>query len=213
MPRIILVRHGRTVWNEEGRYQGKIDIPLSQAGKEQARKVGEALKDIPIKAIYSSPLSRCLDTAKEIAKHHGIDVKVRDGLKEIDHGKWEGMLASEVEREYPKLLRLWRLKPSEVKMPGGESLAEVYERVVKEFNSIISEHGDEDNIVIVGHDATNKVLMCHLLGLSLDNFWTFKQANCGISVVELGKDKLIIHVLNATGHLGKNIDFEVQKSL
>ncbi|WP_456455167.1 alpha-ribazole phosphatase [Thermovibrio sp.] len=215
MPKIILVRHGKTVWNAEGRYQGKMDIPLNEEGKEQARKVGEALKGFPVKAVYSSPLSRCKSTAEEIAKHHNLEVKVKEGFKEIDHGEWEGMLASEVEKRYPELLKLWREKPSRVKMPKGESLEEVYKRAVKAFEEVVKEHQEEDLIVIVGHDATNKVLMCYLLGTDLDKFWAFKQANCGITVLEYSPEskKVVVHVANATGHLGKEIDFEVQKSL
>jgi len=215
MVKIILVRHGKTTWNAEGRYQGKMDIPLNEEGREQARRVGEALKDFPICAVYSSPLSRCKDTAKEIAKHHSLEVKVKEGLKEIDHGEWEGMLASEVEKKYPELLRLWKEKPSKVKMPGGESLQDVYDRATAAFREIVREHKDGELIAIVGHDATNKVLMCHLLGTDLDKFWAFKQANCGITVLEYSpeEDRVIVHVANATGHLGKEIDFEVQRSL
>ncbi len=217
MPKVILVRHGKTVWNAEGRYQGKYDIPLNEEGKEQARRVGKALKDFPVKAVYSSPLLRCLETAREIAKHHNLEVIKKEGFREIDHGEWEGLLAEEVERKYPELLKLWRERPAEVKMPGktGESLKDVYDRAVKAFEEVVSQHSDEDLIVIVGHDATNKVLMCYLLGTSLNKFWAFKQANCGITVLEYNsKTKgVIIHVANATGHLGKEIDFEVQKSL
>jgi len=215
MPKVILVRHGKTQWNAEGRYQGKMDIPLNEEGKEQARRVGEALKAFPVKAVYSSPLSRCRETAEEIAKHHGLEVKVKEGFKEIDHGQWEGMLAKEVEEKYPELLKLWREKPSQVKMPGGETLKDVYDRAVEAFNEVVSAYSDEDLIVIVGHDATNKVLMCHLLGTDLDKFWAFKQANCGITVLEYQPEsgRVVVHVANATGHLGKEIDFEVQKSL
>jgi len=217
MPKVILVRHGKTVWNAEGRYQGKMDIPLNEEGKEQARRVGEALKDFPVKAVYSSPLSRCKDTALEIAKHHNLSVEEREGFKEIDHGEWEGMLASEVEKKYPELLKLWRERPAEVKMPGegGETLKDVYDRAVKAFEEVVSQHDDDDLIVIVGHDATNKVIMCYLLGVDLNKFWAFKQANCGITVLEYYPEtkKVIVHVANATGHLGKEIDFEVQKSL
>ena len=215
MPKVILVRHGKTVWNAEGRYQGKMDIPLNEEGKEQARRVGEELKDFPVKAVFSSPLSRCRDTAEETARHHGLEVQVKEGFKEIDHGEWEGMLASEVEERYPELLKLWRTKPAEVQMPGGESLKDVYDRAVKAFEEVVSQFSPEDLIVIVGHDATNKVLMCHLLGTDLNKFWAFKQANCGITVLEYDPEtkQVVVHVANATGHLGKEIDFEVQKSL
>ncbi len=214
MPKIFLVRHGKTVWNAEGRYQGKMDIPLNDEGKEQAKKVGEALKKFKISAVYSSPLKRTMDTAKEIAKHHALEVIPEEGFLEIDHGKWEGMLAEEVEREYPELLKLWRKMPAEVVMPEGESLRDVYERAVNAFENIVSKHSDDEIIAIVGHDATNKVLMCYLLETDLNKFWAFKQANGGITVVEYSPgEKLIIHVENATGHLGREIDFEVQKSL
>ncbi|WP_456395278.1 histidine phosphatase family protein [Desulfurobacterium sp.] len=217
MPKIILVRHGKTVWNAEGRYQGKMDIPLNEEGKEQARKAGEALKEFPVKAVFASPLKRCYDTAVEIAKHHNLTVQTEEGFKEIDHGEWEGLLASDVEKKYPELLKLWREKPAEVRMPGesGETLKDVYERAVKTFEKVVSQFDDDDLIVIVGHDATNKVIMCHVLETDLNKFWAFKQANCGITVLEYNPKtkKVVIHVANATGHLGKDIDFDVQKSL
>lgn len=217
MPKVVLVRHGKTKWNEEGRYQGKVDVPLSAEGAEQARKVGLALKHLPVKAVYSSPLSRCVETAKEIARHHSLEVVQVEELKEINHGEWEGMLAKEVERKYPELLRLWKEKPAVVKMPGegGESLQDVYERVTRALKEILSKHSEDELVVVVSHDATNKVAMCHFLGVDLNKFWAFKQANCGITVVEYSPKtgRVIVHVANATSHLGVEIDFEVQKAL
>ncbi len=212
MAKVILVRHGKTIWNAEGRYQGRVDVPLNEEGREQAKRVGLALRDFPIKAVYASPLKRCTDTAGEIAKYHKLNIITDEGLKEINHGKWEGMLATDVAKEYPELLKLWRERPKEVVMPEGESLMDVYRRAVPSFKRIIEKHPD-DIVAIVGHDATNKVIMCYLLGLDLNMFWTFKQANCGITVVEINENGIIIHVSNATGHLGREIDFTVQKSL
>ena len=188
---------------------------MSEEGKKQALAVAKALKDIPFSVVYSSPLSRCMETAKEIARFRNAKVVPVEGLKEINHGEWEGLLAEEVERNYPELLSLWRTSPHKVRMPGGESLEDVKERVVKDFEEIVSSHSSEEIIVIVGHDATNKVIKCHVLGLGLEMFWTFKQANCGITVFEYEPEtkKVVIHTANATSHLGKQIDFEVQKSL
>jgi len=216
MPYIILVRHGKTKWNVEGRYQGKMDIPLNEEGLSQASKVAQALREFDIKAIYTSPLSRALETAKKIAFFHpNATLHVLKDLKEIDHGKWEGKLASEIEKEYPQLYKNWKSNPSQVQMPEGESLTDVFNRAKNALNKILASHKDKDIVCLVSHDATLKAIMCYILNLPLDYFWTFKFTNCSISFIYLSKDKSskIIYTLNTTCHLGKFVDFEIQKAL
>ncbi len=216
MPYIILVRHGKTKWNAEGRYQGKIDIPLNEEGLSQAFKVAQALRDFDIKAIYTSPLSRALETAKKIASFHpNATLHILEDLKEIDHGKWEGKLAVEIKEEYPQLYKAWKTKPSQVQMPEGEKLLDVFNRAKNALNEIVSFHEDKDLVCLVSHDATLKAIMCYILNLPLDYFWFFKFSNCAISLIYISKDKntKIIYTLNTTCHLGKIIDFEIQKAL
>ncbi len=216
MPYIILVRHGKTDWNKEGRYQGKIDIPLNEEGLEQAYKVAQALREYDIKAVYTSPLSRALETAKKIVSYHpNATLHILEDLKEIDHGEWEGKLAVEIQKEYPELYKAWKENPSKVQMPKGENLFDVFNRAKKALDEIISLHKDEDLVCLVSHDATLKAIMCYILNLPLDYFWSFKFSNCSISLIYVNKEKTrkIIYTLNTTCHLGKLIDFEIQKAL
>lgn len=126
--RFILVRHGETSWNLEGRYQGQIDTPLSPVGIKQGKLVAEALKNVPLDAVYTSPLSRSYETAMMCADLHGLKVDKDERLLEINHGKWEGLYATEIEGQYPDLLERWRSTVVDVQMPDGESIEDVRKR-------------------------------------------------------------------------------------
>ena len=129
--RIFLIRHGETNWNKEGRFQGQIDIPLNQQGKSQANAASKFLKKVSIQKAFSSSLSRPKETAQIILKEHrGIEIILKENLKEIGHGKWEGKLESEIEDKWEDLLDLWKKSPDKVQMPNGESIQDVWDRAV-----------------------------------------------------------------------------------
>ena len=186
--RIFCVRHGETDWNADGRFQGQIDVPLNARGKAQALAAGAALKSIGFERIWSSPLSRASDTAKAIAEAGAFngDILFHPDFTEIAHGLWEGRLASEVASLYPGLLEAWRKTPETVTMPEGERLEDVRARAVPAWEEL-SENARADNvknILLVSHDATLRVLFCHLLGAPLSAFRCFQLANASVSVVE-----------------------------
>lgn len=200
--RFILVRHGETTWNREGRYQGQIDTPLSDFGKWQGERVAAALKDIPIDACYSSPLSRSYDTAVMCARHHGLAVTADDRLLEINHGEWEGMLAGEVAARYPDLLEKWRTTVVDVRMPGGETIVDVRDRAMAAFRDYAARHAGQ-TVLVVAHDAVNKAVLCSILDIDLSHFWQVKQDNTCINVFEYqdnGCWRLVL--MNSTAHLG-----------
>ena len=118
MVRIILIRHGETQWNIEGRYQGQEDTHLSERGLRQGHMVAQGLKDTPIDAAISSPLERSYMTCAFCAKLHGLDVLKDDRLLEINHGDWEGRLADDIEAQYPTEFHQWHTEPHLVTMPG-----------------------------------------------------------------------------------------------
>jgi broad specificity phosphatase PhoE len=127
---ILLVRHGETPWNREGRYQGRTDIPLSSEGERQVRALGERLAGIQIDVAIASPLSRARRTAEAILAHHTAPLELDDGLLEISHGKWEGQLASDLERDHAEMLGQWRDAPGR-DVPAGpeaETLGDVERR-------------------------------------------------------------------------------------
>ena len=198
--RFILVRHGETPWNKEGRYQGQIDTPLSPVGIHQGKLVAEALKDIHIDVCYSSPLSRAFDTASMCAVYHNMDVIQDERLLEINHGTWEGRLAEEIKEEYPELLEKWRTTVVDVVMPGGEAIEDVRKRAMQAFDEYTKIHQGQ-TVLVVAHDAVNKAVLCDVLGIDLSKFWQVKQDNTCINVIEF-EEKWRLVLMNATSHLG-----------
>lgn len=200
MTRLILIRHGETLWNRDGRFQGRIDTLLNERGWEQAERVTEVLKRMRIDAIYSSPLSRSYETAAMIAEPHGLPVIEEGGLIEMSHGEWEGRYGKEIEWEYGELLQLWLARPERVTMPGGESLHDVSRRALLTIERIVAAHPDQI-VLVVSHDVVNKVIICRLLGLDLSNFWRIKQGNTAINVFDFIDGVPRISLLNDTCHL------------
>jgi len=148
--RLILVRHGETDWNAEGRYQGQADPPLNARGREQARRVAQKLRDKGVDVIYSSPLKRALETAKAIADETGAPLFIEPRLMEINQGVWEGKHVSDIQREYPEIFRQWEEDPWHTHIPGGETLQQVQERVYAAIDDIIERHQGQ-TVVLVTH--------------------------------------------------------------
>ena len=208
--RIILVRHGETDWNKQGRFQGQIDIPLNQNGKFQAKAASEFLKNNIIQKAFSSSLSRPKETAQIILNEHpGVEISLKDSLKEISHGEWEGKLESEIRSDWPDLLKKWKTSPEKVQMPDGENITEVSIRSISGWNEICKDLKNEETALVVAHDAVNKTILCHLLGLMPSKIWMIKQGNGGITVIDLSEEEGQpdqITCLNITSHLGGIID-------
>jgi len=183
--RILLARHGETPWNAEGRYQGQIDIPLSPVGESQAAALGERLRDLPIARAVASPLSRAASTARHALGEARADLLTLDpDLQEIAHGEWEGLLATEIHDKDPARLRAWRDEPDTVLMPGGESLRQVLDRSWRGLTRAADGLGEDDTLLVVAHDAVNRVILCKVLGIPLSKLWTFRQAPTTINLLE-----------------------------
>jgi len=200
--RILLARHGETPWNAEGRYQGQIDIPLSPVGEAQARALGERLRDVPIDRAVASPLSRARRTAELALGEERVSMLQLDAdIQEIAHGEWEGLLAGEIGDKDPARLRAWREEPDTVLMPGGESLRQVLDRSWRGLVRATEGLGKDDTLLVVAHDAVNRVLLCRILGLPLSKLWTFRQAPTTLNLLE-GRDVESLEVvrLNDCAH-------------
>ncbi len=182
--KILLARHGETPWNAEGRYQGQEDIALSPLGETQARALGQRLRAVNISRAVASPLARARCTA-ELALGDRAGMLTTDaGLMEIAHGTWEGLLAGEIHQRDPERLRAWRETPHEVLMPEGESLQHVFDRAWPALIRACGDLGDDDTLLVVAHDAVNRVLLCHVLGIPLARLWTFRQAPTTLNLLE-----------------------------
>ena len=205
--RIILIRHGETNWNKEGRFQGQIDIPLNDKGKGQASKASKYLEEIEFTKAFSSSMKRPYETAKIILNNNKIHIEKIESLVEISHGLWEGKLEEEIKEIWPDMLKNWHEKPESITMPEGESIKQVSDRSISAWNLICNSQEENDTTLLVAHDAVNKTLICHILGLSYSDIWMIKQGNGGITVIDIFKNKnYVISSLNITNHLGQIID-------
>jgi len=199
--RLFLIRHGETGWNTQEIFRGHADIPLNENGFEQARKTAAALQPLPIAAVYSSPLSRAVETARLIAEPHGHEVIIEEGFIDFNYGIWQGRPHEEVKKKYPELYHLWLTAPHKVRFEQGEALADVRTRALAALEKILARHKGE-NVVVVTHRVVCKVLLCVLLGLDESHFWRIRQDTCAINVLEYSDDHgYIVSKLNDTCHL------------
>ncbi len=182
--RLLLVRHGETDWNVEGRWQGSSEVPLNGTGREQAARVAEELALWPVDALYSSPLGRSMDTARTIGQRLRLEVRADDRLKEISLGQWEGMLSTRIAEEYPDLHRQWCLDPRPVRPPGGETLREVHDRVIAAVEGMADRHAG-GTVCLVTHKTAMVVLRCHYLGLDLVEEMGRMPPNAACEVLEI----------------------------
>lgn len=207
--RLLLVRHGETDWNRQSRFQGQIDIPLNDHGKAQAQKAADFLQDIPIDFAVTSPLSRPKETAQIILQRHpGVPLGEAADLKEIGHGLWEGKLEPEIQAEYGPELEQWKLAPHTVQMPEGENLQQVWDRGVAAWEDIVRQAPPNSTGLVVAHDAVNKAILCHVLGLQPKDIWAVKQGNGAVTVVDYPRGlgaKPTLQALNITTHFGSGI--------
>ncbi|AWV07955.1 histidine phosphatase family protein [Marilutibacter maris] len=201
--RVLLARHGETPWNAEGRYQGQEDIPLSPVGEAQARALGERLRELSIARAVASPLSRARVTAQFALGERAGLLDTDPGLMEIGHGEWEGLLAGEIRARDPERLRAWREAPETVQMPGagGESLQQVFDRAWPALVRAGEGLGADDTLLVVAHDAVNRVILCHLLGIPFRRLWGFRQAPTTLNLLEGDRiESLDVVRLNDCGH-------------
>lgn len=202
--RVLLARHGETAWNAEGRYQGQRDIALSETGERQARLLGERLAGLGIARAVASPLGRARRTAElALGESRAAMLSLDEGLMEIGHGDWEGLLAGEIRSRAPELLAAWREAPETVQMPGvgGESIGQVLDRAWPAFARACAGLGADDTLLVVAHDAVNRVILCRILGLPMSRLWSFRQAPTTINLLEgSSADALEVVRLNDCNH-------------
>lgn len=201
---ILLVRHGETAWNREGRYQGRTDVPLSSDGEIQVAALAARLASLPIAAAVASPLVRARRTAEVVLGARETPLELDAGLVEISHGAWEGLLSSDVEAAHAEMLGTWRARPDRdvPAGPGAETLGDVEARAWPVFERIAGRLQGDDTALIAAHDAVNRVLLCRLLGLPLSRVWSFRQAPATLNVISgPSLDALQIVRLNDAEHV------------
>ena len=192
---LYLVRHGETDWNKKLRFQGQTDIVLNETGIQQAIKVKDFLKDKKLDYIFSSDLSRAVQTADIIADNHNLKLIKYQGLREMNFGEWEGMTYTEIKENYPELVNKWFEDPSSVNPPGGESLQDFQDRVSDDFNEIINKHRDK-KLLVVAHGGVIRTWLARVLKMPLEHYWSLEVDNTGISLLKYYGDSPVLNYLN-----------------
>lgn len=162
---LYLIRHGRTAFNKEGRFQGQIDIPLDETGEQQAHAIAITLQNCGITRIFASDLTRARSTAQALATATGLQVTLDEGLREISVGEWEGFTRDEIEQKWPGLLAKWK-SGVEVRPPGGESRLESSQRVYDSVHRLLDTCDDTDVVAMVAHGAVIRGATELMMGLS-----------------------------------------------
>jgi len=184
MTQLLLIRHGQTDFNDEGRLQGQLDIPLNKHGVEQARRTAQALKGAKIHAIYSSDLQRARATARELAEITGLPVRIDPRLREVHLGDWQGKLAKDVQADESDLYWHRRKYPAAVAPPGGETALQVQERLLAAISDIVERHPDE-TVAIVSHGFAIAVMLAYFRDVPMSQVWSLVPENGQIYVVEV----------------------------
>ncbi len=170
MTRLILVRHGISVWNAEGRFQGQSDPPLSDRGRRQAEMLAKELAGRGIREIYSSDLLRASQTAKALAKSTSLRVVLDSRLREIHQGLWEGRLRGDIKQQWPELVSQWEKDPWKCSPPEGETLQQVDARV-RSFLGDLLERSVDGNVAVVSHKVPLALLTLQLTGADSSKIW------------------------------------------
>jgi broad specificity phosphatase PhoE len=174
-----LIRHGESTGNRDRLLQGQEDLPLTELGHEQARKLAGRLGRISFDALYSSDLARALQTAVHLgeALHLGTELDAR--LREIDVGSWAGLSTEQISERFPEEWRMWQERDPELARGGGESYLRAQLRVVEALEELARRHPGK-RIAVVCHGGVMRAYLAHLLGLDLRLIWHLTISNTGI---------------------------------
>ena len=196
--KLILVRHGETVWNLEQRVQGLSDIELSERGKEQAQILGLCLKDEAIERIVSSPLKRAYQTAQAIGRFHDVDIEIDEDLRELDQGIFNGLTFREMKKRYASFLSKWAVDPGPLVIPGGESLIDLQQRAWPAIERIIA---ISKNTLVVSHNFTIAVILCNLQSLRLASLRDVTVDVASRTYISVDGLRRTVFLFNDTSHL------------
>ncbi|MEA2627295.1 MAG: hypothetical protein QOD06_3340 [Candidatus Binatota bacterium] len=193
--RVFLVRHGATVLSAEDRFAGSTDVELSDEGRAQARRLGERIAGEPLAAVYASPMRRARDTARLIAGEKPLEVVVREGLREIDHGRWEQLTRKEVEASFPDEYAAWETDPFTSAPLRGETGLAVVARALPVLREIVAAHGGQ-KVLVVSHKATIRLLLAVFLGFDARTYRDrLDQLPCSLNILDFkdpGRARLML---------------------
>lgn len=181
MSRLVLIRHAEPDNSMHGRSYGRLDVPLSTAGRAQAAAIAETLRDARLDAVFASPLRRAIDTAAPLAEARGLEVVTHEGLRELDFGALEGLTFDDIALECPELYETWMRDPTQTRFPDGESFDDLRERALAAAAEIRSEH---ERAAIVAHGGVTRAILADALQMPARAIFRLDQPYGAISVVE-----------------------------
>lgn len=206
MLKIYFVRHAEAMGNVEEFFQGRTDCEISEKGAKQLELLAERFRDIPIEAIYSSPLKRTIDTAKAVNKYHNLPIELDEGLIEINGGVWEGRPWADLPKLYPAEYNLWQNRMEAFCIAEGEKMTEVFERMKAAVGKIATENQGR-TIAVVSHGCALRNYLCHAMGRPIsalkDVGWS---DNTAVSLVEYDENNVPkIIFKNSNDHLTEEL--------
>jgi probable phosphoglycerate mutase len=203
--KIYFLRHGETTSSQTGTYCGRLDIPLTPEGRKMAEDFAQAYQNTDWKAIYASPLQRSLETVTPLCQLVGIQPLLREGLKEIAYGKWEGKTPAEVNQEFRDEYVRWLADPGWNSPTGGEKGIEIARRSASVLEEIENTY-ETGNVLVVSHKSTIRIMLCSLLGIDIGRFRDrIGMPVASVTIVEMADHGPLVHVMGDRSHLGQEL--------
>lgn len=196
MKRVFLIRHGETDWNKMKIFRGSSEVHLNETGRKQVKRLGKYFSNIDLELIYSSPRIRAFDTALAVSNGK-TDIVKEEGFADINRGEWEGLSHKQVKNKWPGLYNKWFSRPQSMKFPGGENIEAVKRRSMKSFNTAVK---SRENIAIVSHHVTLRILLCSILGLESAFFRKMELYTASVTELRLERGIWVLHKLNDNGN-------------
>ena len=189
--RVYLMRHGEVANGAEKRYNGHIDVDITEKGVEQMHRLAGLLTGKPIAAVYSSDLIRAVKGAEIIAKSLGLTYTPLKSLRERSVGAWEGLTAGEIKERYPEEYAAWRADLLNYRPPGGECLVDVQERILPAYRRLVAAHPDKE-IAMLLHGGVNRIILADALGLPPLNLFRIDQSFGALNIIEHHEDGMAV---------------------
>lgn len=199
--RVLLIRHGHVEGIEPARFRGRFDVALSENGQAQARAVAARIAGHwHVRAVYTSPLRRCVDTADRIAGACNAGRTILETLNDIDYGSWEWKTHEEIHRAFPELFARWFAHPDRMRFPSGDSLQDLIARTAEAMRILQADHPD-DTVVVVTHESACRAILLQALDQSASAYWRLTLHPCAISEFEMDWNQIRVVRINETCHL------------
>ena len=193
--RLILMRHGQPEERIHGRCYGSLDVNLSECGERQISGKIDLLRSFAPKLIYTSPAKRASASARRVAGELKVPIQLADDLREISFGAFEGLTFDEIQRKYPAEYTFWMEKPTEIRFPGGESLADLSARVQAFLTGLLETHRAQ-TVLAVSHAGVIRLILANALGLPAKNIFQIDQSYAGISVIDYFDSTTLVRLIN-----------------